>query len=162
MDELSLQALDPNLKMYPPLRGVEDRAALAQALRDGTIDAVATDHAPHTAAEKDVPFEEAPRGVIGLETAAAVVTTHALGDDPGVFFQRMSIAPARIAGLARHGHPIQPGSPANLVLFHPARRWAPRTFASRSSNSPFVGAELTGRVMMTIREGRITHDAALA
>jgi dihydroorotase len=162
LDELSLQALDPNLKMYPPLRGVEDRAALAQALRDGTIDAVATDHAPHTAAEKDVPFEEAPRGVIGLETAAAVVTTHALGDDPGVFFQRMSIAPARIAGLARHGHPIQPGSPANLVLFHPARRWAPRTFASRSSNSPFVGAELTGRVMMTIREGRITHEAALA
>jgi dihydroorotase len=158
LDDRSVSDLDSNLKMYPPLRGEDDRAALIAALGDGTIDAVATDHAPHTISEKQVPFEEAPRGVIGLETAAAVVSTHALGGDQRLFFERMSIAPARIAGLARHGRPVAPGSPANLVLFDPGRRWVPRSFASKSANSPFAGSELTGKVLMTIRDGEITHE----
>ena len=121
LDESSVESLDPNLKMYPPLRAADDQAALLSALREGVIDAVATDHAPHTAAEKAVPFEEAPRGVIGLETAAAVVASNALGNDQRTFFQRMSIAPARIAGLDRQGRrdrarvtrqpgPLRPGS----------------------------------------------------
>jgi dihydroorotase len=158
LDERSVEGLDTNFKMYPPLRNRDDRDALVQALRDGIIDAVATDHAPHTEAEKGVPFEEAPRGVIGLETAAAVVATHALGHDQGLFFERLSIAPARIAGLARHGRPIEQGSPANLVLFDPRRRWVPRSFASRSANSPFSGTELTGRVLATIHEGKLTYE----
>lgn len=158
LDDRSVEGLDSNFKMYPPLRSADDREALVQALRDGIIDAVATDHAPHTAAEKAVPFEEAPRGVIGLETAAAVVNSHALGDDERLFFERMSMAPARIAGLQRHGRSIEPGSPANLVLFDPVRRWVSRSFASRSSNSPFSGTELTGRVLATIHEGKITYE----
>jgi dihydroorotase len=162
LDETAAHGLDPDFKMYPPLRGAEDRAALVEALRDGTIDAVATDHAPHAPSEKDVPFEEAPRGVIGLETAAAVAATHALGDDQRLFFERMSVAPARIAGLARQGSLVEPGSPANLTLFDPGQRWIPGSFASKSSNSPFTGAELTGRVMATIREGKITYEGGPA
>lgn len=158
LDDTSVRGLDANFKMYPPLREREDREALAEALRAGHIDAVATDHAPHTRAEKELPFEEAPRGVIGLETAAAAISTHALGDDPGLFFERMSIAPARIAGLDRHGQPVEPGSPANLVLFHPRQRWIPRSFVSKSSNSPFLGSELTGRVLTTIHDGKITYE----
>jgi dihydroorotase len=158
LDDRSVEGLDSNFKMYPPLRDRDDRDTLVQALRDGIIDAVATDHAPHTVAEKGVPFEEAPRGVIGLETSAAVVTTHALGDDQRLFFERMSVTPARIARLDRHGHPVETGSPANLVLFDPAHRWVPRSFASRSSNSPFSGTELTGRVLATIHEGKIVYE----
>ena len=161
LDESSVESLDPNLKMYPPLRAADDQAALLSALREGVIDAVATDHAPHTAAEKAVPFEEAPRGVIGLETAAAVVASNALGNDQRTFFERMSIAPARIAGLDRQGREIEPGSPANLVLFDPDRRWVPGSFASKSENSPFAGMELTGRVLATIYEGRISYEGAL-
>jgi dihydroorotase len=159
LDDRSVEGLDSNFKMYPPLRARDDRDALIQALRDGIIDAVATDHAPHSVAEKGVPFEEAPRGVIGLETAAAVVTTHALADDQRLFFERMSVAPARIAGLERHGRPVATGSPANLVLFDPTRRWVPRSFASRSSNSPFSGTELTGKVLATIHEGKVVYEA---
>ncbi|MET0567159.1 MAG: dihydroorotase [Acidimicrobiia bacterium] len=161
LDETSVDGLDPNRKMYPPLRGADDRAALRSALREGVIDAVATDHAPHSPAEKAVPFEEAPRGVIGLETAAAVVATYALGDDQRTFFDRMSVAPARIAGLDRHGRDVEPGSPANLVLFDPKRRWVPGTFVSKSQNSPFAGLELTGKVLATIHEGRISFEGGL-
>jgi dihydroorotase len=161
LDESSLEGLDPNLKMYPPLRGADDQAALRSALREGVIQAVATDHAPHAAAEKAVPFEEAPRGVIGLETAAAVVASYALGEDQRAFFDRMSVAPARIAGLDRQGREVEPGSPANLVLFDPARRWVPGSFASKSQNSPFVGMELTGRVLTTIYDGRISYEGGL-
>ena len=147
--------------MYPPLRGVDDRAALRSALREGVIDAVATDHAPHSVAEKRVPFEEAPRGVIGLETAAAAAASFALGEDQRMFFDRMSVTPARIAGLDRQGQVVEPGSPANLVIFDPGRRWVPGPFVSKSQNSPFAGMELTGRVLATIHEGRISYEGGL-
>jgi dihydroorotase len=160
LDDALLVDLDPNLKMYPPLRGERDRAAVVAGLREGVIDAVATDHAPHTAAEKAVPFEEAPRGVIGLETAAAV-TSRALERDQIAFFDRMSMAPARIAGLARQGTTVEPGAPANLMLYDPDRKWVPGTFASKSVNSPFMGMELVGKVLATIHEGRITYGGDL-
>jgi dihydroorotase len=159
LDESAVDNLDPNFKMYPPLRSVEDREALLGALRDGTVDAVATDHAPHSMSEKDAPFEEAPRGVIGLETSAAV-SWAAMNGSADLFFERMSAAPARIAGLERHGQPVEAGSVANLVLFDPDRSWQPTSFFSKSSNSPFLGATLTGMVMATIHDGSLVYEAA--
>lgn len=157
LDESAAAGLDPNFKMYPPLRTAADREALVVALGDGTVDAIATDHAPHTVAEKDVPFEEAPRGVIGLETAASVGWATLKGD-VDLFFERMSVRPAGIAGLERHGQPVAPGSVANLVLFDPARSWRPGGFHSKSANSPFVGTELSGMVVATIHNGSIVYE----
>ncbi len=157
MDDSALESLDPMLKMYPPLRGAGDRAAVGEALRRGVIDAVATDHAPHADFEKAVPFEEAPRGVIGLETAAAVAS-QAVEGEPEIFFRRLSMAPARIAGLDRQGNAVEPGVPANLVLFDPDLTWRVKGFESKSGNSPFRGREMTGKVLATIHEGRVTYE----
>lgn len=152
-DDTALEGLDTNLKMYPPIRAAADRDALRDALGDGTIDIVATDHAPHTADEKATTFELAPRGVIGLETAASAVR-EAVG---GVrLFEAMSLAPAQLAGLERQGRPLAAGGPANVVVLAPDDTWVPRAFASRSSNSPFLGREMRGRVRATIYEGNIT------
>ena len=153
----SLSTFDPNFKMYPPLREESDRQALAGALRSGVIDAVATDHAPHTEAEKAVNFEDAPRGVIGLETAIPVAL-RALKGDLWLLFDRMSVAPARIGGLGSQGNAVEPGSPANLVLIDPVLRWTPRRFASKSSNSPFAGRDLHGRAVLTIRRGKVVQE----
>lgn len=142
-----------NHKMYPPLRGADDRKALADALSSGDIDVVATDHAPHTVEEKAVSFELAPRGVIGLETAASVVW--GVCKDPEVLFTAMSTTPARLAGLVRHGRPVTPGEAANLVVFDPDRRWTPAHFLSKSANSPYIGRELAGKPVLTMYEGRI-------
>jgi dihydroorotase len=92
-----------------------------------------------------------------LETAAAAVNS-AINPDPMTFFGRMSVAPARIGGLAEHGRPLEVGSPANLMIFDPNVTWTPQTFRSKSSNSPFLGMELRGRVMATIYEGRLTYQ----
>lgn len=154
--EEDVRTLDTNFKMYPPLRSEEDRAALRQALFDGTIDAVATDHAPHLPEEKDGAFERAPRGVIGLETAAAV-TWEVLGD-PDALFRVLSTAPARIVGLEEHGRALQVGNKANLVVFARTDRWTVRSFRSKSENSPYIGAELSGRVRATIHGGRLTYQ----
>ena len=153
-----VKGMDPVYKMYPPLRAEQDRAALAEALADGTIDAVATDHAPHAAHEKDVPFEEAPRGVTGLETALAAVRT-ALDPDPVTLFLRMSVTPAAIAGLPDQGQWIRPGSPANLTAVDWDEPWTPAPpYHSKSSNNPFTGRPLTGRVRYTFYRGRPTYD----
>ena len=156
LDHREVERMNPDVKMYPPLRGPADVAALRAGLVDGTIDVVATDHAPHAAHEKDVPFEEAPRGIIGLETAAAVVNT-AVGLDPVEFFRRMSIAPAQIGGLDAHGRWLEPGGDAHLVIFDPTAAWVPKDFESRAVNSPFLGRPLRGRVQATIYRGRITY-----
>lgn len=155
LDHSMLRELDPNLKMYPPLRTAEDRAALQAGLRDGTVDAVATDHAPHSVAEKSTDFEASPRGVIGLETAAAVV--HGVFDDPRLLFERLSVVPARIAGFEEQGRPVEPGEPANLMVFDPDTRWTPDRFRSKSRNSPFLGMALRGSPVATIFRGRLTH-----
>ncbi len=156
LDHSEVERMNPDVKMYPPLRRLLDVQAVQEALVDGTIDVVATDHAPHAAHEKDVPFEEAPRGIIGLETAAAVVNT-AVGLDSVQLFRRMSVSPARIAGLENHGGWIEVGSRANLVVFDAEAEWTPEWFNSRAENSPFVGRTLRGKIMATIYDGRLTY-----
>lgn len=149
---------DPVFKVNPPLRPLADVDALAEALADGTIDAVATDHAPHAAETKSVPFEEAPPGMIGLETALAVVFTRLVA--PGrvplaSVIGALSWRPARIAGLTDHGGPVAEGRPANLCVFDPGDRWVvdAGAMASRSRNSPFDGWKLDGRVRHTVLDG---------
>lgn len=152
-DVSELDDLDTNFKMYPPLRTDQDRAALVAALRDGTIDVVATDHAPHGADEKSRAFPDAPRGVIGLETAAAAVWA-VLGEETRLF-EVMSIIPARTMGLGSQGLPIAPGNPANLVVFDPEAEWVADEFASKSANSPFLGSTMKGRVVATVHHGDV-------
>ena len=155
--EEDLLTYDTNVKVNPPLRALEDRAALRAALVDGTIDAVATDHAPHAVEDKEVEFDQAPPGTIGLETALSAVLTHLV--EPGTMsltraIEAMSTAPARILGASGHGGPIEPGRPANLVAFDPAAGWTVEPpFASRSRNSAFLGRRLRGRVIHTVYAG---------
>ena len=156
LDHRRLAGRNTNLKMYPPLRTEHDVAAVVAAVRDGTIDAVATDHAPHTEDEKNVAFEEAPRGVIGLETSAPI-TWSILEEDPVAFFERMSVAPARIAGMAEQGRWLEVGEVANVVVFAPGAVWTPEQFESKSQNSPWMGSQLRGRSVATIYRGRLTH-----
>ncbi|HET7571869.1 MAG TPA: dihydroorotase [Gaiellaceae bacterium] len=159
----AVRTLDPNVKMNPPLRAERDRLALLEALRDGTIECVATDHAPHAAHEKEVPFEAAPFGVTGLETAFAALYTHLVL--PGLLpletlLERMSAGPARVFGLERPR--IAVGAPANLVLLDLARRRrvGDEPFRSRSANSWLLGETLTGAVVTTLAGGTIAYDAA--
>ncbi len=155
-----LVAYDTNLKVNPPLRTAEDRASLRAALADGTIDAIATDHAPHAVEEKEAEFDRAPPGTIGLETALGAVLTELVG--PGLMDVRraveaMAVAPARILGAADHGGPIEMGRPANLVVFDPAASWVVEPpFHSKSRNSAFLGRTLQGRVIHTMLRGELT------
>ncbi len=156
----SVRSLDTNLKMNPPLREQSDRAALLEALRDGTICCVATDHAPHARQEKDVPFEEAPFGVTGLETAFAALYTHLVvaGALPlETLLERMSAGPARAFGLPVPR--IALGERANLVLLDLEAEWrvAERGFRSRSANSWLLGQTLRGAVVKTVADGRVVH-----
>jgi dihydroorotase len=158
----AVRSLDPNVKMNPPLRAEQDRVALLEAVRDGTIEAIATDHAPHAAHEKDVPFEAAPFGVTGLETAFAVLYTHLV--EPGVLpletlLERMSAGPARIFGLDRPR--VAAGAPANLVLLDLEREWTvgEQPFRSRSDNSWLLGSRLRGAVRMTLAGGGPVFEA---
>ena len=160
LDE-DLIGYDTSLKVNPPLRGSEDRDALRTGLADGTLDAVATDHAPHAPEEKEQEFDRAPPGTIGLETALAVVLTELV--EPGVVdlltaVERLSSAPARILGLEEHGGPVAPGRPANLVVFDPASRWTvgDRPFRSMARNSAFAGRKVRGRVVHTMLRGEFT------
>jgi dihydroorotase len=155
-----LQGYETNLKVNPPLRSAEDRETLRGGLGTGAIDAVATDHAPHSVEDKEVEFDQARPGTIGLETALAAVITELV--EPGLLslasaIDRMSTAPARILGLADQGGPIEPGRTANLVAFDPTAGWTvgERTFASRSRNSGFLGRGLRGRVMHTMFRGEM-------
>lgn len=154
-DDTSLAALDPNLKMYPPLRSPADRESLIEALREGVIDAVATDHAPHLPGEKAVGFEAAPRGVIGLETAASAVWE--VVTDRDQLFRTLSMNPARILGLEEQGRTLRSGRPANLVVFDPNATWHASHFRSKSSNSPYLGHEMRGRVVATISRGQLVY-----
>jgi dihydroorotase len=156
LDHREVESMDPNAKMYPPLRTPTDVAAVRAGLADGTIDAIATDHAPHAAHEKEVPFEEAPRGVTGLETAASVVHQAVGSLGPEDFYDRLSVAPARIAQLPSQGGPVVPGRVAHLTVFDPAARWTPGPFVSRAENSPFRGRTLQGMVRFTLFGGKVT------
>jgi dihydroorotase len=157
---------DTNLKMNPPLRTAEDREALREAVADGTIDVIATDHAPHAIEEKEAEFDLSMPGTIGLETALAVVLTELV--HPGRItlaraIEALSVTPARILGAGEHGGPIEPGRPANLVAFDPNEEWVVEPpFASRARNSAFLGRRLTGRVRFTMLRGRLTVADAKA
>jgi dihydroorotase len=158
----AVRSLDSNLKMNPPLRSAVDRAALIDGLRDGTISVVATDHAPHLRHEKEVPFEAAPFGVTGLETAFAALFTHLV--EPGLLqletlLERMSAGPARAYGLEPPR--IAPGATANLVLLDTERTWrvAEDGFRSRSANSWLLGPTLRGQVRLTVAAGRTAFAA---
>ncbi|HYX88540.1 MAG TPA: dihydroorotase [Gaiellaceae bacterium] len=158
----AVRSLDPNVKMNPPLRSAADRAALVEGLRDGTIAAVATDHAPHARHEKEVPFEAAPFGVTGLETAFAALYTNLV--EPGfvpleTLLERMSAGPARVYGLEPPR--IAVGATANFVLLDTAATWRveERGFRSRSANSWLLGQTLKGRVRMTMAAGRIVFES---
>ena len=157
LTEEAVRSLDPNVKMNPPLRAEDDRRALIEALRDGTLGIVATDHAPHARHEKDVPFEEAPFGVIGLETAFAALHTYLVV--PGelsleTLLERMSAGPARVFGLPEPR--IEVGERANLVVLDLDAEWEVTEdgFQSLSANSWLLGETLRGRVVRTIADGR--------
>jgi dihydroorotase len=158
----AVRSLDPNVKMNPPLRAESDRTALIEGLKDGTITAIATDHAPHARHEKEVPFEAAPFGVTGLETAFASIYTHLV--EPGivqlrVVLERMSAGPARVYGLDEPR--IAVGNRANLVLLDLAAsyRITESSFRSRSTNSWLLGQTVKGKIRATIADGRLVHVA---
>ena len=145
-------------KMNPPLRTEKDRQAIIRGLSDGTIDIIATDHAPHSAAEKEKPFPDAPSGIIGLETALALGITSLVR--PGhltlmQLLEKMTINPARLYRLP-YGI-IKQDSPADLVIFNPEEPWIPDSYQSLSSNSPFTGSKLYGKVKYTLCSGRIVY-----
>jgi dihydroorotase len=156
-----LAGYDPVFKVNPPLRPAEDVEALRAALADGTIDAVATDHAPHAASDKDHAFGDAAFGMLGLQTALGVVVQTMLApgrlDWAGVA-DRMSVRPAVIGRLAGHGRPLRVGEPANLTLIDPAGSYLvePQMLASRSRNTPFAGRTLPAPVVATLLRGRVT------
>jgi dihydroorotase len=173
LDETSCQGFDPLFKVHPPLRSAIDVDAIREAVRRGLVDAVATDHAPHAPELKDLPFDEAPAGMLGLEYSASL-TFEALGDDPDpvLFFSLLSRGPARIAQLRReddrvrhdaHGGDIVAGDDANLVIFDPGARWTASNanLHSRATNSPYDGRDLKGQVRTTIAKGKLVVNEAV-
>jgi dihydroorotase len=155
LTDAEVASYDPVFKVNPPLRSDADVAAVKAALADGVVDAIATDHAPHTQESKEAPFDEAPPGMLGLETALALALTELTIPVERVLAM-MSWQPARIAGLsAEHGGPIQVGRPANLCVIDPSAKWVvdPRLLASRSRNTPYAGRALVGRVRHTVLRG---------
>jgi len=164
--DADLVGYDTNFKVNPPLRTTEDRDALRAALADGTIDVIGTDHAPHAVEEKEVEFDQAPPGTIGLETALAAVLTHLV--EPGSIplpraIELLSTGPARLLGAVDHGGPIEGGRPANLVVFDPGAEWVVEPpFASKSRNCAFNGTTLRGRVVHTIYRGELVVTEAKA
>jgi dihydroorotase len=171
LDENALADFDPIFKVHPPLRSIRDVKALRAALASGEVDAVATDHAPHAPELKDLPFDEAPPGMLGLEHAAAL-TYEALGGasaDPTTFFSLLSRGPARIAqlrssdtriGHSAHGGAMIVGEDANVVVFDPSQRWiASRdTLQSRAVNTPYDGRAMLGRVRALYAKGALVVD----
>jgi len=161
LTEASLLGYDTACKVNPPLRETEDLAALREALADGTIDCIATDHAPHSVADKDVEFHEAPPGMIGLELCLPLML--GLVDQGllplGRMVEALTHAPAKIVGLAPRA--IRPGAEASLTLVDPERTWtvAPDRLRTKSQNSPFLGHEVKGMVLATMVAGRMIFEA---
>jgi dihydroorotase len=154
---------DPTFKVNPPLRPHEHIEALREALADGTIDAVATDHAPHARHDKEHAFAEAAFGMLGLETALAVVIETMISSDLlswAELAKRMSVMPAHIARLSAQGRPLVVGEPANVVLIDPTARTVVdrNASASLSRNNPWHGRELPDPVVATIWAGRVTYE----
>src|SRR5438477_1573134 len=160
LTEARVRGYDTNAKMNPPLRTQKDVEALREAVKDGTIDLVATDHAPHHYDEKEREFADAPNGIVGLETALAVVITNLVA--PGIIdlpmlVDKMSCAPARLFRLA--GGTLERGAVADVTVFDSDARWTvdPARFRSKGRNTPYAGRELRGRVHFTVVDGRLIH-----
>ena len=157
------EGYDTNAKMNPPLREAEDREAIRQALRDGTIDVIATDHAPHHYDAKEREFDDAPNGIIGLETALPLALTELVHTGlltlPELIL-RMSTQPARIFNLP--GGTLATGAPADLVVVDPAVEWEvrPDEFYSKGRNTPFRGRQVRGRAEATIVGGEVVYRRA--
>ena len=159
LTDAALEDYDPNAKVNPPLRTEADRAAIVEGLADGTIDAIATDHAPHAVEEKDREITLAPPGIVGLETALALAITELVR--PGHLtlleaIERLSTRPAGLLELDGHGGPLERGAPANVVVFDDAARWTvdPARFRSKGRNTPFSGRRVYGSVISTFLRGR--------
>jgi dihydroorotase len=157
LTDAAVVGFDTNTKMSPPLRSEADREALIEGVRDGTIDAIATDHAPHHADEKMLDYDHAPSGVIGLETALGVVLTvvhHSMGVPLSRIVEMLTIGPARAFSLP--GGTLAPGSLADITVFDPDFEWTvdARRFKSKSRNTPFEGRKLPGQVVETLVAGR--------
>jgi dihydroorotase len=155
------EGYNTNAKMNPPLREPEDREAIRQGLRDGIIDVICTDHAPHHYDAKEREFDDAPNGIIGLETALGLAITELV--ESGILtlpqlVDRLSVAPARIFNLP--GGSLAPGGPADVVVLDPAARWVvdPEAFFSKSRNTPFGGRQLVGRAEVTIVRGQVVFQ----
>ena len=162
LTEDAVDGYNTNAKMNPPLRTAEDVEAVRDAVRDGTIDLVATDHAPHHYDEKEREFADAPNGIVGLETALAVVNTWLV--KPGIIdlatlIDRMAVSPARTFNLP--GGSLRRGNVADVTVFDAMREWTvdPARFVSKGRNSPYGGYTLLGRVMCTIVGGKIVQRA---
>jgi dihydroorotase len=160
LTEDAVEGYNTNAKMNPPLRTAADVAALQEAVKDGTIDLVATDHAPHHYDEKEREFSDAPNGIIGLETALAVLVTHLVA--PGIIgfdtlVDRMSCSPARVFGL--EGGTLRKGSVGDVTVFDPTASWTvnPAAFQTKGRNSPYTGMTLTGRAKCTVVGGQIVY-----
>ena len=160
LTEDAVEGYNTNAKMNPPLRTAEDVEFLKQAVKDGTIDLVATDHAPHHYDEKEREFSDAPNGIVGLETALAVMVTNLV--EPGIIsystlVERMSCSPARIFHLP--GGTLRRGTVADITVFDPKARWSvdPASFLSKGRNTPYAGKPLAGRATCTIVGGRIVY-----
>jgi dihydroorotase len=161
LTHLRCEGYDTDAKMNPPLREEADRDAIRQALRDGTIDCIATDHAPHHYDTKEREFDQAPNGIVGLETALGLGIRELVS--PGILtlpdlIARMSTIPARVFHLP--GGTLAVGAPADLVVFDPDRRWEVRKdqLHSRSANSPFAGEILTGQAETTVVGGKVVFQ----
>jgi dihydroorotase len=164
MTDAAVDGFDTHAKMNPPLREESDRLALVQGVADGVITVLATDHAPHTPAEKERPFEEAPLGIIGLETALPIYVEALIASgaiDWPRLIAMMTIEPARLLGIADLGFGgLAVGSAADVTVIDPSERWtiAADDFESRSRNCPFDGREVEGRAVLTLVDGRPSHD----
>jgi dihydroorotase len=157
----ALQTFDTNLRINPPIRSREDQEALIEGLKDGTIDCVASDHAPHAAQEKQVEFEEAPPGAIGLETTFSVLITHLVRPGHLSLIDMLSLIthrPAAVMGIPAGS--LEPGAAADLALFDPEEPWEVTEggFHSRSKNSPFIGHTLSGRVKHVVVDGEVVTN----
>lgn len=160
LTEDEVEGYDTNAKMNPPLRSADDVAALQEAVRDGTIDLIATDHAPHHYDEKEREFADAPNGIVGLETALAVNVTWLVASgimDVATLIDRMACAPARVFRLP--GGTLRKGAIGDVTVFDPGATWTvdPARFRSKGRNTPYAGRTLSGRVHYTVVDGRILH-----
>jgi len=159
----AVKGFDTNTKINPPLRTKEDRKAIIEGLKDGTIDVIATDHAPHTEADKDVEFDLAPFGIIGLETALSLAINE-LVDKKIIkwdeLIKKMSYSPSQILGLHNKGR-LSIGADADIAIIDPDKKFkfAKETIVSKSKNSPFIGRDFLGCAVVTIRSGKVVYKA---